>query len=1313
MKKTYSGPLLQRLGWTGACLLSLPLLVPTGRASENDVLKQLFSQAEYWHDRDHPEDAKNALKKVLSVEPDNSEALYLMALYALQQGNKDESAQWKEKLQAVSPGSARLAELEGESTTLKIAPAKLEEARQLARSGNAAAAVAAYEALFKGAEPAAPLVSEYYQTLAAVPARRSEAVAALSARHQRMPDDVPTALALGKILTYQEASRREGIALLTHIDTGLPEASKSLRQALLWLHPTASDRSLYDLWQQEHPDDTEVAQHFSDNVAGTLVSDGYRTAESGRLADAGATFDQALEADPNNGSALGGLGIIAMRKGDFSRAANYFNRAAALKNEDSPKWAGMAQQAQLYLSLDEAKALANQGEWDKALSASEPLLSSEGDDKLAVQLFRADVLRRKGDLGAAEQAYRALSGTDARKGLYLVLRAEKKQDEARQVLQSLPTAEQRQVAVREPVSVDPLRRSAQRALEAGDRAQAERLLRQALAQQPANVWVRLGLARLLKQQGEAEQAQQILAPALQGHDSNGQYANALYQAENGQWRAARVSLDRIPRSRWNESITSLNQRITFNLNISEAEVRLDAGDSAGAAALLLPLSQQDFRSPSDAGRLASSLYRAGQTEQAVGVVHRNMRRGVNGGIGDYAAQMEVLTKAGLSQEAEAWAARPALLAKSSPAALSRIQIGAVIREADELREKGQYSQAWDKLMTKLHEDPDNPELMLAMARVYQSGKMFKESRRIYQYLLSRNSQDSDARTGAINLALAEGDSDRAASLLDDLADRNTPENLLLAARVARSSGEPRRAMALLRSAKSQLQGLGDRATIGGQPVADNPFVDETPVSEAFSAQSALPWQKDTATSQAKVAGGRARTLADVSKLLNETREKIASWAQTTLGLRNRDGESGLSSLTETKAELGFSMVPFQESRLKFAVTPVMLNAGSTSGDANNRFGTGALQQARGAWKATQSSLQAAGESAAAADAARKALAEKSANRIAACQDPTSSACGLATKEETEAQDAYNLAQQQVVQPQHYGPDDFTAGSSGAQRSSGAELSLSLSGDAYQLDAGTTPLGQGKNRLVGGLRWSPEIAGNTRLTVNAERRAVTDSLLSYVGTKDKFSGKRWGGVAKTGGGLSLSYDDGQAGAYGGMTYYRYQGENVVSNSAVSGNAGLYFRPLVESDRELKVGVNADYMNFKENLSNFSFGQGGYFSPQDYISLTLPVSYSRKADNWDYRLSGAVGYQSYSQKQSDYFPGNADWQHELDWLVAEGYGQESRYAAKNSNGISYNVKLQGNYRLNPQMSVGGGIGYDTVGEYSEASAQLYFRYLLDDQ
>ncbi|MBU4684107.1 BCSC C-terminal domain-containing protein [Cedecea davisae] len=1266
---------LPAFGLSSLFLLALPFT----SFSAQDVLEQLFAQAQFWHERNHPEDAQSALKKILSVEPNNPDALYLLSLYALQQGKKEEAQAWKAKLRKASPDGAKIQQLEGEVATSAIAPGRLAQARRLAKSGNPAAAVKVYEELFIKGEPASSLASEYYQTLAAIPERREQAITALTQRHQQNPRDAATALALGKMLIWQEQSRREGIALLATLSPSTPEAAKDLRQALLWLHPRVDDRPLFEAWQQKHPNDAEVEAHYSSNVAGSTVSEGYRTVEKGNLSGADKAFRQALNADPENSSALGGLGIIAMRKEQFAEAHDYLKRAASRPGADQAKWASLAEKASFYAALSAAKTQAARGNWNEALAASEPLLKSSGDENLAVNLFRADVLRRKGDLPEAEQAYRTLNAqtpsTEVQQALYYILTQQHKTDEAAKLLQTLPPAFRAKVASGQPVSVDPIRQQAAQVLDAGDTLQAERLLRGAMQKQPSNAWVRLDLARVLLKQGDEGQAARLIAPMEQSARKDELYVAALYRGENKQWSQALAVITRIPRGQWNKDISALRRRAAFNLDLANADKLIAGGDNAGAKTLLLPLSNADTVSPADAGHLAASLY-----------------------------------KAGLSTEADALLANPVLLAKSSPGEIAKIKLGSIINEADKLRERGQYAQAYDKLIVKLHDDPHNKALMLAMARVYQSGKMFKESRSVYQYVLSQEPHNQDALTGAINLALASGDNPQAGKLLSELDDKNSPEHLFLAARVARGNGEARQALTLLRQAKQQLLGItraGSAATVGGLNIADNPFVDDT------QEPTALPWQTTAPLAGAASSGQKPQLIAQVSKLLDETREKLASWVETSLSLRERDGEDGLGGLSETKTSLAFSTVPFSESRLKFSITPVMLNAGSTSGQASNRFGSGALQQATAAWQATQASQKSATDSTAAADAARKALADKSNARIKACQDPTSSACEIAMRDETDAQDAFNLAQQQIIQPHTFGPDDYAAGYSGEQRRSGTELSLALTGDRYQADIGTTPLGQGSHNLVGGLRWSPTVAGNTQLTLNAERRAVTDSLLSYVGTKDKYSGKYWGAVVKSGGGLSVNYDNGDAGAYGGGSFYQYQGQNVPENQAVLGNAGFYYRPLHAEDREVKIGVNTDYMNFAKNLGNFSFGQGGYFSPQNYISVSMPVEYSRNAGNWNYKLSGTVGYQAYSQKQSDYFPTESEWQNNLDWLVDAGFGRESHYAAKTSTGVSYNLKLQGNYKLNPQMAVGGKLSYDTAGEYSEANALIYFKYLLDNQ
>lgn len=1304
----------------------------------NPALKALFEQAAYWHDKSHDDLAQGALQKVLLMDENNTEALYLLSLYAMQGGDKDNAELWRKKLSSVAPNDPRLQALD--SNTAAQSPAAknlLAQARQYAAKGNFPQAIASYQAMFNGKTPIDSLADEYYLTLAATPEGRQEAIDGLKQRLALQPSDAQTQVVLGKVMTYQESTRREGINMLAAMAPTNNDADQGLKQALLWLAPQPADKPLYDAYQQRHPADKAVAAYYQQNIAGAAKSAGYAELNKGELSGAKSQFASILASNPNDRDALAGMGFTAMRSGDFSQAESYLTQAAKQGGPQSAQWSALAQDANFYGSLAKAKQAVNAGRLDEALALTAPLANATGDKGNAVTLFRADVSRRKGDFATAEHDYRGLlaqnpQNNDAKLGLYyLLLQQRNKEKEAEQVLQTIP-ANLRPKIMRgvAGVNVEPLRKEAALAVQNNDAPRALMILQQALEKQPSNVWVRLDMARIMYQQGQELQAQTLISPLMQvGASPDGLYAAALFASERHDWLNVSTLMARIPASKQTRDMRELAATASVNQQRASAENYIQQGNTASAAAILRQMAQKPPTEPAALGELAKDLMAVGDTSTAVRLVRENMRQGVKGNAGDYAAQIAVLNQAGLSQEADAWLNNPALLAKSSAKDISQLRNGGVINEADKLRLQGQYGAAYDKLIAALQSDPQNADIMLAMGRLYQSGNMNQEAGQVYNYLLSRNSLNQGAREGAINVALAEGDAGRARQLLGGLPAVKTPDQLLLAARVAQADGNYTQAMSLLREAKSRLSGVSvatgsSQAMIGGLRLADNPFAEQISTQSTLSTPPSaygevLPWQVAAPALAGNYANSVLRqpaknpTLQQIEKLMDEVQNKTATWVQGNIALRdNSSGESGLSNITEIKSPISVSGMPFDSGRVTFDVTPVMLKSGTPSNSANVRFGTGALQQAKAVEAATQASIIASQNSISAAQAADLRYQEIHATRDHLCSiDSTSAECDAATVAQAQAYEEKQLLAGQVTQPQQYNPNDFYADSPGKQQETGVELALALSGDSYKLDVGSTPLGTGISSVVGGVKWSPKVSDHSTLDMTLERRAVTDSLLSYVGTEDTISGKKWGAVTKNGGSLNLGFDDGTVGAYGGAGYYSYLGDNVASNKSINAILGAYVRPYKDDENELKVGVNVNYMNFDKNLSYFSYGQGGYFSPQDYVSISLPLEFTQKQGDFTYTLGGTVGYQSYHNKESEYFPNDPDLQSQLEGLVSQGYGKEAMYAAEDKSGIGYSLKAAGTYKVTPSMLVGGQLGYDTFGSYSESTALLYFKYLLD--
>lgn len=1274
-KNTLTAGMLRSLCLVGAATLSAPTLAAD---NNNPAFQALFDQADYWHQRAHDDLAKGALQKVLAVDADNTRAIYLMALYSQQRGDNAEATKWRARLVSISPQDPRLQALDNSRRWQDIPPAQLALARQQARSGNIAASLQTWRNLFDGGQPPANVAVEYYLTMAGDRTLWPQAVDGLRQFTAANPQDTQARLALGKALTYQEPTRREGLLLLDAMSSGNPDVDGAMRQALLWMSPQPDDAPLYDHYQQRHPQDKAVMEHYRTHVGGETIGKGFAELNSGDSDGAQRAFEQVLRAAPQDADALAGLGYIAQRRGDYASAANYLEQSAKQGGENSVERRQQAEDARFYAQLSVAQQAMKMGNSPQALALSEPLMQADGERGIAVRLFRADVQRRSNQLTQAEQSYRDVLTLDAnnsaaKEGLYYVLQRQNRTTEAEALLAELPDSVRQRLAPRVAVEEGSasVRRAAERERAAGHPAQAIALLQQAVPRWPADGWVRYDLARLYKQQGDMTTAADVMQPLYRPGASPEQlFAGALFASQNGAWQQTGALLARVPERQQTPDMRALARRANFNLQMETARGYLKTGSNVAAANTLKALAVNPPADPQDAGQLAQALAAAGDTAGAVGVVRSNMQRGVQGNAGDYAAQVAVLNQAGLSQEAQAWLSNPEMLSRSTPEQLAALRNGGVIQEADRLREARQYAAAYDTLIGALQHDPQNTDLMLAMARLYQSGKMNQEAATVYDYLTTRDTPTQDARVGAIDVALAQNDVSKASTLAAGLNDKQTPERLLLLARVADAKGDKAQALAYLRTARGKMIGLqgaesGSLPVIGGLALADNPFINRATESTRRSPStygSAMPWQqRDETTDYRAVSGQRLDgspggttasaqngTFRQINQMMDTLESDTGTWVQTGVQVRGRDGESGLSKLTEAKAPLTWSSAPLGEDRFNFTVTPVTLSAGSAEDTTSRRFGLGAIQQSN------------------------KAQAESTS-------------------------DSFNL-------------DEITADSPGAQNATGVELNLALTGKQYKVDIGSTPLGQDLSTLVGGVQWSPKLTDFLTLVLTGERRAVTDSLLSYVGARDAYSGEKWGRVTKNGGTALLSYDDGDAGFYGGAGAYSYLGENVKSNKSLVANAGAYVRPYHDSERELKTGISMSWMDFSRNLNYYSYGQGGYFSPQNFVSVSFPIDYTQKYDDLSVKIGGALGYQSYSQDRSAYYPNNPEWQQLLETAAAKGLTQEAYYPGTSKNGIGYNLHAGADYKINRNVTIGGQLGYDTFGDYNESNAQLYFRYRL---
>ena len=268
-----------------------------------------------------------------------------------------------------------------------------------------------------------------------------------------------------------------------------------------------------------------------------------------------------------------------------------------------------------------------------------------------------------------------------------------------------------------------------------------------------------------------------------------------------------------------------------------------------------------------------------------------------------------------------------------------------------------------------------------------------------------------------------------------------------------------------------------------------------------------------------------------------------------------------------------------------------------------------------------------------------------------------------------------------------------------QYQSGVALSIGYVSETVQADVGTTPLGFMEADVQGGFSWRPRLGANGVMRLFVERRPVQESILSYAGAVDPVSDRNWGGVMRSGGGLGVSWDRNGTGVYADAAYRAYRGLRVAPNNGVEVNLGGYGRFYNSDTLQVTAGAAVNYQAFDENLGYFTLGHGGYFSPQSFVSLSLPVRADWHAGAW--RISGQAspGVQSYHQDAADVYPTRPALQAQLDALKAQNPDVRAGYDSVSRSGLAFAGKVEAWYDLTPSTAIGGDVSMTTFGDFDE--------------
>src|SRR5712691_4770721 len=721
-------------------LLLAAALPSTSLLAAQSAEQILLDKANYWRLKDRPDLAIEALQKLLSINPNQPDALYQYGILDVQQGKIDDAKGYLARLQKAAPSSPRIADLENAIRAGQVSPSELTEARRLAQSGQFSQAAEKYQRTFKGAPP--PTFGlEYYMTLAGTPQGWDEARRGLETLVQNSPNDSKAKLALAQVLSYHAETRARGIRSLEQlVDDPLvgTQATQAWKQSLMWLGGGPADRALFNEYLAKFPSDAEIRQHLAEagklGAAGGPGAPGYADLNRGNLAAAERQFEAALRGNPSDPTALAGLGIVRLRQhrlpqarellgraiGEYRRvlASDPQNQAAqaglrgALVAERSTETAGIAPRsgppgavaanparARADALRAEGQTLEAQGSGLGAVAKFQEAIAVDPNDPWA-RLDYARFLARRGDLAQGFAIIDPAASGGTAESLYaaaIFYSEQNRVPEALALVERIPAGSRSAAATgfRERIFATAEIARAKQLAKFGNRMAARNALLQLNSRPPATAEKTALIADALADLGFTQEALQLARP--------------------------------------NPATAAANKKVALDY--------------------------------------ASLLFRAGRDAEAVA----------------YLTQAESSGRISVSDRKE----------------LEHIKIDIATKRVDQLRDRGDLAGAWDQISALLAAYPNDPTLLLAAGRIYAAAGQNSLAMRFIDAAFRQAPGDLGVIRGAIGGAIVAGDLDRARAYLayGMQAFPNNPRLYYMEAEIARASGDNGSAVAALQIAR--------------------------------------------------------------------------------------------------------------------------------------------------------------------------------------------------------------------------------------------------------------------------------------------------------------------------------------------------------------------------------------------------------------------------------------------------------------------------------------------------------------------------------
>ena len=1280
-----------RLRGPSVALVSCLLIGANLPAQQSTPAATLLERAQQLDASGRPDLAAQDWRQVLLSDPSNRSALEGLLRYDWQSGDTRQAAEMSKRLRRVDPKDPLLT-MSASATAKHAGPpqqdARLTSALQAASRGDNGKAFQLYLDVFGNQPPTAWAVA-YYRTEASVPGHAADAVAGLHRFAGQFPMDASFAIALGQVLTFRPATRVRGASILAQYAPTHPEADRALRQSLLWGVASPQMAPAIASYLKTHPDPilaAAFAHAQSEQTSSYEEAFSYRALQQKNLPLAERSFRQILLHHPGNAPALAGMGFLFMQRQDFSTAIHWLQ----LAEQHGARDAGIRQAmiaSQFWLHRNAASVAFAHHKMQDAEAEVQIALRIGPENSNAI-LELAQVMEATGRPAGAIRLYRHVlvktpTSVEAWSGWLTASIPLHQAAAVIQAEQQLPPAISLQL-LNDPAFLSSL---AQAYVATGQQGRAEELLAHALHLSPPAITteqrqqIALQYAALCVEDRHYDQASRTYRGVLNGNSDNLPSWQGIVLTEHllGQDHAALDTVKQMPAG----VHAVLMQIASFVMLLAGVDQSL--GKFNAAEGLLLQ-AQSELQMKGQPPSISLLQQMAGlnlqmhQPKAAVllyrqALAHPSQSSDVQD-VHSWIGLLSALHQAGKdrqaieAQETMQPAAYRRMLQNPASFASDLETYFSTMAGAEQSLGNLQAALSWLEQLdavdrTRHTTPPTEPPIDMELQEAW------------LQYNLNRNqaAQDSLLRLRNHLHALGHTHPDQAKQMADLTANLAVRRAAQLTAQ-----GDRQQALQVLNTASQQVEGASAART-------------------RLAAGYLTAGQPATAVAIYQSVDMRAATVGDLRAAVGaamETRQTDLAQEWLQLALTSHPDDPGLLLLAGEFAQSNDNL-PLAEQYLR---TSLLAAKKTSSANASQQLavqqqaterldeieasysgwlgGTGYLSHFSGTPGITQlTDVEIPVE-------ASTPIGDRA--RVTAVARPvylnSGSYAGVA------GQPLGTLTTNM------HAPAVPMTGVGGSIQVATRNLAASL---------GSTPSGfPVMNLTAAGMFHVP----HNPWTLSFSRDSIRESQLSYAGLHDPANTSNvWGGVVANAGTVQYARGNSQAGWYATASAGVVTGRHVAANPQFTADAGEYRQVWARTEVSLRVGINFYAQHNTRNELLFTYGHGGYFSPEYYFLPAVPLTLSgSSARRFHYEFSGSMGPQIFRQASALYFP--------LDASLQAARGNQI-YPAQSTVSLNYGAGGKAAYLVGEHFRFEGFFSLNNADNYNQQIVGLSLHYLFRRQ